>query len=394
MTTLETILDPLGLPAFRAEHLGRAPLHLPGDPARVAPLMDWRVLNELMGATAIWSHQSLVLVLDKEPVPATSYAAPALGRDGGQVLRPDPAKVQALLRQGATLVLNDIDQLTPALQGFARSMEEGLGGKVQGNLYLSSRRKQGFRVHFDTHDVFAVHCLGEKTWHVFQGRAVDPIAHPAFKTLGQDHHDAAKGELWREVRLRPGDLLYLPRGQYHYALADEGPCAHIAFGVTYLIGLDLVSLLFDRLVQEPVARANLPQGDPTALGERLAELGQRIAAILGEPAALHGAQRAIAGFRYPRGTYDLPGVLTAPDPAWRRLTEHKLVEQAGRAGLVRVGSKAAAELPGEIRAVVEWVVARPTFTEGELAAAFPAESEAKRQRVLARLAQLQAIVRA
>ena len=81
-------------------------------------------------------------------------------------------------------------------------MEDALGGKVQGNLYLSSKRKQGFRVHYDTHDVFAVHVMGEKTWFVFEGRADAPIAHPMFKGLPPEHHEQAKGKLWREVRLQ------------------------------------------------------------------------------------------------------------------------------------------------------------------------------------------------
>src|SRR5690606_35780596 len=141
---------------------------------------------------------------------------------GGPLLRADPGRVKDFLRRGATLVANDIDHLSPGLTAFASAMEEALGGKVQGNLYLSSRRRQGFGAHFDTHDVYAVHVEGTKTWHVYEGRATDPIAHPAFKTLGREHHEKAKGAKLMDVHMAPGDLLYLPRGQYHDALADEG----------------------------------------------------------------------------------------------------------------------------------------------------------------------------
>lgn len=257
--TFDEIMAPLGAQRFIDEYLGKAPLHLEGPPEKWAAIMNWDVLNRLLGASTIWAHASLPLVLDKEPIPASAYCSPAPGRDGGTVLRPDPAKVKEFLRRGATLVANDIDQLTPELRAFCRAMEEALGGKVQANLYLSSKRRQGFAVHFDTHDVFAVHCMGEKTWMVFEGRAEDPIAHPMFKNLPPQHHERAKGKLWKEVRLKPGDLLYLPRGQYHYALAEDGACCHIAFGVTYPIGLDVVSYLFERMVAEPLGRANLPR---------------------------------------------------------------------------------------------------------------------------------------
>ena len=231
------------------------------------------------------------------------------------MLRPDPDKVKDFLRRGATLVANDIDHLSPGLTAFADAMEQALGGKVQGNLYLSSRRRQGFGAHFDTHDVYAVHVEGTKTWHVYEGRATDPIAHPMFKTLGREHHDKAKGAKLMDVPMEPGDLLYLPRGQYHDALADEGGTVHIAFGVTYPIGMDVMSFLFDRVVAEPEFRANLPRPSAPdgelALSDRLAALGDRIQAVLREPKTVAQIAALQRGFRYPRHAYALPDLLAA-----------------------------------------------------------------------------------
>lgn len=389
LDSLDAILAPLGARRFLDEYLGKRPLHLEGAADKWAEVMSWPVLGRLLGMASVWSGNSLLLVLDKEPVPIGSYAAPAVGRDGGQVMRPDPAKVQEWLGRGATLVANDIDQLTPELRAFCGAMERELGGKVQSNLYLSSKRKQAFRVHYDTHDVFAVHTMGEKTWFVFEGRAEWPIAHPMFKGLPPEHHDRAKGELWREIRMRPGDLLYLPRGQYHYALADDGACAHVAFGITYPIGLDVVTYLFERMVAEPLARANLPQGDPAALRERLMALGERVEAVLREPQAQADIERFIAGYRYPRAEYDLPGQIESAEERWRRRAQGvRLVEQGGRAGLVKEGTRQAVEIPAAVKAEVAWVLARPEFTRRELANAFAAEPPAKLDKLLADLEKM------
>ena len=370
--TFDDIVAPLGGRRFLDEHLGKAPLHLEGPPDKWAGVMNWEVLNQLLGASTIWAAASLPLVLDKEPIPAAAYCTPASGRDGGTVLRPDPAKVKAFLRRGATLVANDIDQLTPELRAFCAAVEGALGGKVQANLYLSSKRRQGFAVHFDTHDVFAVHCMGEKTWMVFEGRAQDPIAHPIFKSLSAEHHEKAKGALWKEVRLKPGDLLYLPRGQYHYALADDGACCHIAFGVTYPIGLDVVSYLFERMVAEPVARANLPR-EPAALARRLAALADRLAALTTEPRTLADMQAHMAAFHYPREDYGLPGLIEGVERRWRlRYRDFKLVEQGGKTLLVRTSTREGVEVPAAIREPVGWVIARPGFERTELERAFPA----------------------
>jgi bifunctional lysine-specific demethylase and histidyl-hydroxylase MINA len=392
--SFDELMAPLGAERFFAEYEGKQPLHLEGAADKFAEVMTWSRLNDLLGQATIWSQHSLVLVLDKEPVPAARYCAPAPGRDGGQVLRPDPDKVKEFLRRGATLVANDIDHLSPGLTAFADAMERALGGKVQGNLYLSSRRRQGFGAHFDTHDVYAVHVEGTKTWHVYEGRATDPIAHPLFKTLGREHHEKAKGAKLIDVHMEPGDLLYLPRGQYHDALADEGGTVHVAFGITYPIGFDVMTFLFDRVAAEPEFRANLPRPDgpeaSQALSARLARLGDRIGAILADPktaAQIAALQRA---FRYPRHAYDLPELLAEPaDDRFRvRLKGIRMVQQGDRYGLVEEGSRAATEVPAEVSPLVAWVLERREFSRNELAAAFPERQAAQLEQLLRDLGKM------
>lgn len=369
------LMAPLGGETFKRDYLGKQPLHLEGAADKFRAVMDWPILNRLLGMTTIWSAASLPMVIDKEPIPPTQTSTPAAGRDGGQVLRPDPAKVKAFLKRGATLVANDIDQLTPELATLSRTMEAALGGKAQGNLYLSSKRKQGFRVHYDTHDVFAVHAMGEKTWMVFEGRAENPIAHPHFKSQTPEHHEQAKGKLWKEVRLKPGDLLYLPRGQYHYALADDGPCAHIAMGLTYPIGIDVFSYLFERVVLENMGRMNLPQGDPATLQRWLADFGRRLSQMAGDQQTMADVSRFIETFRYPRETYDLPDLIEQATETFDvRAEGMKIIEQGGRFGLVRAGTRDAIEVPGTIVPYLRWTLERRSFTRSDIDRAFPSDS--------------------
>jgi ribosomal protein L16 Arg81 hydroxylase len=368
----DDIMAPIGAETFMAEYEGKKPLHLKGAADKFAKVMTWSLLNDLLGQATIWSGQSLMLVLDKEQVPAQKYCAPAPGRDGGQVLRPDPAKVKDYLQKGATMVANDIDHLSAGLTAFSRSMEQALGGKVQGNLYCSSKRRQGFAAHFDTHDVYAVHVEGTKTWHIYEGRAEDPIAHPMFKTLGREHHEQAKGKLLMDVTMEPGDLLYLPRGQYHDALADEGGAVHIAFGVTYPIGMDVMSILFERVLAEPIFRANLPREGSGGLEERLTELAAKVGDVLKSPKTTSAVTDFQKGFCYPRHDYDLPGLLeTVPNQTYRvHGKDIQLIEQGGRYGLVKAGTRNAVEVPAEVSHMVGWVLKRQQFTRTDLADAF------------------------
>ncbi len=375
--SFEEIMAPLGAERFFAEYEGKRPLHLKGAADKFAEVMTWAKLNDLLGQATIWTDASLLLWLDKEAVAPARYCEQALGRDGRkQVLQPDPEKVKDFLRRGATLTATFIDHLSAGLTAFAAALEEALLGKVQANLYLSSRRRQGLASHRDRHDVYAVHVEGTKTWHVYEGRSVAPIAHPMFKT-SRAEDEQAKQRLLMEVKMEPGDLLYLPRGQYHDALADDGGAMHVAFGVTYPNGLDVLDLLHERAVADPLFRTDLPRprgpdaARPTI--ERLAELAEGVNRLLADPALVTHVQAMQMGFHHPRNSYTLPELLSElPEHRYRvQARGLRLVQQGGRFGLVREGSRAATEVPADVSAMVGWVLERPEFSLAELAAAFP-----------------------
>nr|WP_326813400.1 cupin domain-containing protein [Streptomyces scopuliridis] len=77
-----------------------------------------------------------------------------------------------------------------------------------------------------------------------------------------------------ELVLRPGDLLYLPRGWWHSVAASEGEHSlHLTFGIQTTTGAQLLSWLADDLRRHDVLREDLPVHAPasrqTAYLERL-----------------------------------------------------------------------------------------------------------------------------
>jgi ribosomal protein L16 Arg81 hydroxylase len=200
-----------------------------------------------------------------------------------------------------------------------------------------------------------------------------------------------------DVHMEPGDLLYLPRGQYHDALADEGGAVHIAFGVTYPIGMDVMALLYERVVALPEFRADLPRpGQPD--GERrlaacLEALAGRIGRTLAEPETSRQIVALQQNFRYPRHAYDLPDLLDAPADDRYRVHARgiRLVQQGGRFGLVREGTRAATEVPGEVSGMVGWVMERRQFSLVELHAAFPGRPAGQIDKLLRDLAGMRLV---
>ena len=266
--------------------------------------MSWAGLNALLDMTAIWSSQSLQLALDCRMIPAERYCRRGLDRGGRPTWQPQPTLVRALVGQGASILLNDIDTLSPGLRAVAGLLEGALGAKVQINLYCSWHERQAFPSHFDTHDVFALQIAGEKRWTVFRGRFEQPIAHPSFQSLGQAYHDDAKGAVLAEFDLRPGDILYLPRGQYHHALATGANSIHLAVGVTEPVGIDLLSLLFEDAVADPAFRRRLPAAaEPGAVTAQVGRLAAGAREHMASPRFRARLDALRAGFGWPRGGF-------------------------------------------------------------------------------------------
>ena len=307
---LADILDPIDTETFFREYYDRKPLHVRGSPEKFEGLMSWDILTRLLNMSSIWSQSSLALSLDRKTIRPEAYSDPQVNRDGASILRPDGEKVMALLQKGATLIANDIDMLSPELARTADALERALSAKVQTNLYCSARQRQAFNSHFDTHDVFAIHAEGEKVWRVYETRMPHPIRHERHfnDAFSEEQHETQRGDVLMEVTMRPGDVLYLPRGQYHDALASSEGTIHMAFGAVSLIGFDVIGAISDFAVEDEAFRINapLPQDGREALNSWLGDLADRLKSIVSSPEFADAFQRYQAGYRYKRGGFDLP----------------------------------------------------------------------------------------
>lgn len=372
--TFADLIAPIPAETFFAEYYGRKVLHIRGDAGKFAGVMSWRKLDALLNMTAVWTSRSLELALDGALVPARDYCRAGLDHgSGAPAPQPDPAAVTGLLRRGASLLLNDIDTLSPELAAVANALEATLEGRVQANLYCSARQHPAFPSHYDTHDVFAMHVEGEKLWRIYEGRLDNPVSHPTYKTKPQSFHDQAKGKVAFDVLLKPGDLLYIPRGTYHDALAQSDGTLHVAFGVTSLIGLDFVSSLFERALHDSLFRASFPRrhapnGD-ASFARHLRALTERIASLAMDGATLTHMAALQDSYRYARGGFDLAGVMAAPTRYRVTQADFRVVRIGGDT-VLQHGSKGTV-IPSGLGEAVRWIVAQASFSVAELAAAAP-----------------------
>lgn len=343
MISLNELLHPITPAEFHADYDDRKPLHIPaGDGAVKRRLLDWDRFNQLLNQTSVWTAQSQKLVHNGEPIPPEQYCT-EVTTQSGRTLRPSPAKVQPLLAMGASLICGDVQELTPELKALSRALSTTFAGLVGANVYCSFGGVHAFETHFDLHHVFAIQVEGEKTWRLYGGRAESPVDLPTDRIEAQKWFARTRGPLLQEVHMRPGDVLYLPRGWHHDALTVEGASLHVTFSVTPLYGRILFRLLESAAMQDPEFRAWLRpaaedggkplQAQLTALGGKLATLASSTA-FRDEIAMTQ--ERLL-----PRGEpYALPGRMT--------------VTRFQRTGLV------APPITGPAAVAIDWAMTQPS----------------------------------
>lgn len=329
MISLNELLHPITLAKFHADYDDRKPLHIPAGPDTTKRgLLDWDRFNCLLDQTSIWTAQTLKLVYNGEPVPPEQYCIDVTTQSG-RSLRPSPAKVHPLLAMGASVICGDVQDLTPELRDLSRALASTFAGLAGANVYCSFSGVQAFETHYDLHHVFAVQLEGEKTWRLYGNRADSPVDLPADSTEAKRWFAQSRGPLMQEVLMRPGDVLYLPRGWYHDALTTEGASLHVTFSVTPLYGRILFRLLESAAMQDPEFRAWLrPLAEGGALQAQLSALGGKLAALAGS-AAFRDEVAMTQERLVPRGAaYALPTRITLTRLQRTGLTNHGITGPA------------------------------------------------------------------
>lgn len=359
MVTLDELLHPITPAQFRAEYDGRKPLHIPAEAGgRKHEIFGWADLNDLLNRDAVWSAGALRLMRDHVAVPTEQFCQ-TVHTPAGPVLRPTPAKVEIFLSAGASLVANDMLHMHAPLTRIGRTLSQTFAAQIGANVYCSFKGVRAFGTHFDNHDVLVVHTEGEKVWNLYQSRALNPIDPVADTVETRLWFEKNRGPVIQEVTMRAGDVLYLPRGWYHDALAGDGGSLHVTFSINPLYGRILLSLLDNAAMQNPDFRewlppANLDGGKP--LRARLAELGQMLATLAASPA--FADEVAMAQERL------------VPRPASFNLPERKPIT------LYRTTGRAFPQAPTQLRVVYEWAMAERQFAIEDMIAEFDFVSEA------------------
>eukprot|EP00924_Labyrinthula_sp_SR-Ha-C_P013466 augustus_masked-scaffold_5-processed-gene-3.30-mRNA-1 protein AED:1.00 eAED:1.00 QI:0/-1/0/0/-1/1/1/0/457 len=87
------------------------------------------------------------------------------------------------------------------------------------NVYLTPNASQGLQPHYDDAEVFVVQTEGYKEWNIYESN--DPASRLTLESSGPLPVEKY-GKVVDTYTLKPGDVLYLPRGTIHAARTVEG----------------------------------------------------------------------------------------------------------------------------------------------------------------------------
>lgn len=339
--------------------------------ANYESIMSLDILDSILSKTNIWNDKNFIMMLDQKKLNYIDYSSISIDVTGNNY-RPDVNKVQNLVSRGASIILNDIQKQSVNLIKFTDELQKFTNGRCQGNLYFSMASHQAFGPHFDLHDVFAVHFEGEKVWNIYENLEKNPINHPAFNISNEERRKRA-GKIIDQVTLKPGDLLYIPRGQYHDALASKNGAIHIAFGLTYFKSIDVMTSLWQNFILNEFMRKDI-NINPSV--EEIKFLLKRITneldGIINSKEALDVVKNTIQNWSYEMKEYSIKNIVNE-GPSY--LVDNSIQFQIKANKPYLTSLKGSVEIPEEFRRLIEYIVKQKSINEKILKNQFQNVSE-------------------
>lgn len=246
------MLTGLGREEFNREYRGKQCFVGRTQMADVAGLMSWRQVNHLLDSSDRLC-EAISLVRGDARLDRRLFLR---GNSSGPVQRLSSGAVRRALRDGYSLLLDQVHQYHLPVRRLCEALTTEVGEYVGVNVYVSWLEERCFNTHWDEHDVFIFQTEGEKHWTVFEPTRPNPV--PA--DVDYERESDGLKVAWNG-NLRPGDVLYIPTGWWHHARSTGAGSVHMTAGFRNQTGLDLLDFLSTLAAQHDEFRASVPRLD-------------------------------------------------------------------------------------------------------------------------------------
>ncbi len=222
------ILAPVSRTEFHADYREQIPLHIERSASDYfRELLSLEDIEALL-STGSQYFPDVQLVNSAVDIPVSDYTD-----SDRRIVTPG---LWGHYRSGATIVISGAQRRFTRLADLCRTVSQEFCMRSQANAYLSPGSNQGFKPHYDTHDVFVLQVSGSKLFRFYHSDVALPFSEETFPA---DY--VVKDTVQETILLTAGDTLYIPRGIVHDAVAQtEDPSLHITLGVFPLVVRDVL----------------------------------------------------------------------------------------------------------------------------------------------------------
>ncbi len=218
--TLADLISPLAEPELLELLRRRELAYRPGaNGDRYAPLLGWPALRRMIEAGNYPNKRPDDIRVTKD----SGIVSASRWMTDGKV---DAAKLEAFLTKGFSVVVLHLDEHVPALAAVCDEIRSRtLEGSFVGAVVTSGTGAGAFNVHYDPEDLVILQVEGTKRWQIFG----PPVSNPVRRMPKQSPPET---EPFFDEVLVPGDLLFVPGGNWHHC--ESGLSTSVHLGIFFL----------------------------------------------------------------------------------------------------------------------------------------------------------------
>jgi ribosomal protein L16 Arg81 hydroxylase len=253
MRSLSDLLAPVPVEDFFASKWNCQSLLVRGSPDKTRNLFSWDEVNRIICQHRLAPPQ-IRLSQERKSSDELAFIKRRFSSTGNPIYHVDIPLLYSLLRDGASLVLDAVDEMSSAVTDLCENVGRDLSCQLSVNAYATWGTEPGFGLHWDDHDLFVVQIEGSKRWKLYKPTRKFPLSKDTMQNPVPTENDL----VWDEI-VHPGDVIYIPRGHWHNVLGVGIPTLHLTCGFSNPSGIDYLSWLVDKMREIEVVRRDIPR---------------------------------------------------------------------------------------------------------------------------------------
>lgn len=138
----------------------------------------------------------------------------------------DKYKLNRLYNNGSSIVFTHANRLSQRLDFFSKKLNSEIKLPNHLNFYFTPKDSQGYKIHYDKHNVIVIQLDGEKIWKIYNKVPDNKIMEPFMQNL-----HLLKKETENLITLKRGDILFVPKGYFHDVSTNQKKSFHLTIGL-------------------------------------------------------------------------------------------------------------------------------------------------------------------